>query len=169
MENKPKKKTTYANVKRVMEVGAMATPLVVVFAVFLAPLIADSSYYLFIASLQPEYLRPYFFMLGGWGIAVAVMALITVGFLTVYYIRRSLALRATCYVCISVLLTLCISTAIIASVTVFGHDPVPYVLAYGFFDLLQHIIAVIIFATMNLAFILGWVWISEKLRHAEEE
>jgi len=145
MEKVKTPSSDYYGLKRLIEIGAMASPLVVVFAVFLAPLFAES-----IALVI--YYDNALVVLGVMGLLVASIAIIFAGLQCYYYINRRKNQRLILYALGSVLLVTTVIAIIVNACAIDGsYDMVRY-----FTTLLQSFIAIIIFTIFNIVFMYAW-------------
>jgi len=154
MENVKKPSSDYYGLKRLIEIGAIASPLVVVFAVYLAPLVAESVALLISHSndILPSGRTAIAF--GTMGLAVALFASIFTGFQAYYYFTRTRRGRWFLY-CFGGVVLAIIIVAIVLNSCVIGSNVDSVTLRY-YTVLLQSYIAISIFTIFNMVFMYAW-------------
>ena len=150
----------YFGLKRLIEIGAMASPLVVVFAVFVAPLIAESVSLLIRYSNRIDFgvasMGRSLLTFGITGLLVAFITFIFVGIQTYYYITRHKRERWILYALGGVLLLVIMGSIIVNSVMLRSGGTIYPEALDSYTTLLQSMIAISLFTLFNIIFMFAW-------------
>jgi len=155
MDNVKKPSRDYYGLKRLIEIGSIASPLVVVFAVFLAPLFAESVASLIGYSNNLNSSGSASLVFGITGLVVVVVASIYAGFQAHYYFTRTRKGRHFLYWLGGALLAVIVIVIVINAATMYSEGITYEALRY-FTTLLQSFIAISIFTIFNIAFMYAW-------------
>lgn len=157
METFKKPSSDYYGLKRLIEIGAIASPLVVVFAVYLAPLIAESVSLLICYNNNILSYKTASLTFGIVGLVVALLSVIFVGIEAHYYFSRTRRGRWLLYIFGCVLLVTIVVAIIINSCALrdtSGNIDSGALRYYTTF--LQSFIAISIFTIFNIVFMYSW-------------
>lgn len=159
MENIKRPSRDYYGLKRLIEIGAIASPLVVVFAVYLAPLVAESVTLLisYCNNILPN--KNALLAFGITGLVVALSAFVFVGIEAYYYFSRTRRGRWTLY-CLGGVLLIILTVAIIINSCMLkdANGNIDYTVLRYYTTLLQSFIAISIFIIFNMVFMYAWTY-----------
>lgn len=156
MENTKKPSRDYYGLKRLIEIGAIASPLVVVFAVSLAPLIAECVSLLISYSNNLVLYKNAALAFAVTGLVVTALACVYVSIQAYYYFTRTRRGRWTLYYFGSFILAALVTAIIINGCMLNSCSPLDSAALRSFTTLLQSFITISLFIIFNMVFMYAW-------------
>jgi len=154
---KKKPSREYFGLKRLIEIGSMASPLVVVFAVFIAPIFAESTSLLINYSNSVLEFGRASLAFALTGLMVAIVASVFAAIQCYYYITRKKRERWLLYWLGAALLILIVVAIIVNATMLRGSGgTIDYGTLRYFTTLLQSFIAISVFTAFNIVFMYAW-------------